>query len=144
MASIVLYGFDGSTYVRTVRMLLAEKNAQYDLVPVNVLAGEPRQPEHLDRHPFGKVPVLDHDGFRVMESSAIAPYLDEVLPGPSLTPATPRIVRACAWQWASSIPTDTARWSMWRASIYFLISSVAGTKKRGSRGLRPARKSCRN
>jgi glutathione S-transferase len=27
--AITLYGFDGSTYVRTVRMLLAEKGAQY-------------------------------------------------------------------------------------------------------------------
>jgi len=26
--AITLYGFDGSTYVRTVRMLLAEKGAQ--------------------------------------------------------------------------------------------------------------------
>jgi glutathione S-transferase len=88
--SITLYGFDASTYVRTVRMLLAEKAAQYELVPVHVLKGEPRQPEHLARHPFGKVPVLDHDGFRVIETSAIAPYLDEVLPGPSLTPGDAR------------------------------------------------------
>ena len=56
--AITLYGFDGSTYVRTVRMLLAEKGAQYDQVPVHVLKGEPRQPEHLARHPFGKVPVV--------------------------------------------------------------------------------------
>jgi glutathione S-transferase len=86
MTGIVLYGFDGSTYVRTVRMLLAEKGAHYKQVPVNVLKGEPRQPEHLARHPFGKVPVLDHDGFRIIETGAIAPYLDEVLPGPSFTP----------------------------------------------------------
>ena len=59
MTGIVLYGFDGSTYVRTVRMLLAEKGAHYEQVPVNVLKGEPRQPEHVARHPFGKVPVLD-------------------------------------------------------------------------------------
>ena len=84
--AITLYGFDGSTYVRTVRMLLAEKGAQYDQVPVHVLKGEPRQPEHLARHPFGKVPVVDHDGFRILETSAIAPYLDEVLPGPSFMP----------------------------------------------------------
>ena len=84
--AITLYGFDGSTYVRTVRMLLAEKGAQYDQVPVHVLKGEPRQPEHLARHPFGKVPVVDHDGFRILETSAIAPYLDEVLPGPSFVP----------------------------------------------------------
>ena len=72
--------------MRTVRMLLAEKGAQYDQVPVHVLKGEPRQPEHLARHPFGKVPVVDHDGFRILETSAIAPYLDEVLPGPSFMP----------------------------------------------------------
>src|SRR5215469_6793483 len=90
MAGITLYGFDGSTYVRTVRMLLAEKGAPYDQVPVHVLKGEPRQPEHLARHPFGKVPVLDHDGFRIIETSAIAPYLDEVLPGPSFTPDDPK------------------------------------------------------
>jgi glutathione S-transferase len=86
MTGIVLYGFDGSTYVRTVRMLLAEKGARYEQVQVNVLKGEPRQPEHMARHPFGKVPVLDHDGFRIIETGAIAPYLDEVLPGPSFTP----------------------------------------------------------
>ena len=90
MARIILYGFDGSTYVRTVRMLLAEKGAQYEQVPVHVLKGEPRQPEHLARHPFGKVPVVDYDGFRVIETSAITPYLDEVLPGPSFTPDNPR------------------------------------------------------
>jgi glutathione S-transferase len=89
MSGLVLYGFDASTYVRTVRMLLAEKGAHYELVPVHVLKGEPRQPEHLARHPFGKVPVLDHDGRRIIETSAIAPYLDEVLPGPSFVPATP-------------------------------------------------------
>ncbi|MBV8578447.1 MAG: glutathione S-transferase N-terminal domain-containing protein, partial [Acetobacteraceae bacterium] len=66
MGGIVLYGFDGSTYVRTVRMLLAEKGAQYEQVPVHVLQGEPRLPEHLARHPFGKVPVVDHDGFRII------------------------------------------------------------------------------
>ncbi len=86
MGKLTLYGFDGSTYVRTVRMVLAEKGAEYEQVPVNVLAGEPRQPAHLVRHPFGKVPVVEHDGMRILETSAIAPYLDEVLPGPSCTP----------------------------------------------------------
>jgi glutathione S-transferase len=90
MPKIILYGFDGSTYVRTVRMLLAEKGAAYEQVPVHVLKGEPRQPEHLARHPFGKVPVLDYDGFRIIETRAIAPYLDEMLPGPSFTPDNPK------------------------------------------------------
>ncbi len=83
---IVLYGFDGSTYVRTVRMLLHEKGADYEQVPVNVLAGEPLEPEHLERHPFGKVPVVDVDGFRLIETSAITRFLDDVLDGPSFIP----------------------------------------------------------
>lgn len=87
---IVLYGFDGSTYVRTVRMLLAEKGADYEQVPVNVLKGEPRQPEHLERHPFGKVPVVDHDGMRILETTAITRYLNDVLEGPSFVPDNPK------------------------------------------------------
>jgi len=90
MTKPVLYGFDGSTYVRTVRMLLAEKGADYDQVPVDVLAGEPRRPEHLARHPFGKVPVMDIDGMRLLETDAICRYLDETLPGPSFIPENAR------------------------------------------------------
>lgn len=82
----VLYGFDGSTYVRTVRMVLADKGIDYDQVPVNVLDGEPRQPEHLARHPFGKVPVLDIDGLRIRETDAICRYLEDIAPEPALTP----------------------------------------------------------
>lgn len=86
----VLYGFDGSTYVRTVRMVLADKGIEYDQVPVNVLAGEPRQPEHLKRHPFGKVPVLDIDGLRIRETDAICRYLEDVAPEPQLVPGDAR------------------------------------------------------
>jgi glutathione S-transferase len=91
MAAMTLWGFDGSTYVRTVKMLLAEKGfTDFEQVQLNVLAGDPKTPEHLERHPFGKVPVLDHDGLRILETSAICRYLNDVLPGPSLVPATPR------------------------------------------------------
>lgn len=91
MAAMTLYGFDASTYVRTVKMLLAEKGVtDFEQVPLNVLTGEPKQPEHLARHPFGKVPVLEHDGMRILETSAITRYLNDVLPGRSLVPATPR------------------------------------------------------
>jgi glutathione S-transferase len=91
MSDFTLWGFDGSTYVRTVKMLLAEKGCtDFKQVPLNVLAGDPKQPEHLERHPFGKVPVLDHDGARILETTAIARYLNDVLPGKSLIPATPK------------------------------------------------------
>jgi glutathione S-transferase len=91
MSDIVLWGFDASTYVRTVKMVLAEKGVtQFKQVPLNVLQGEPKTPEHLTRHPFGKVPVLDHDGVRILETVAIARYLNDVFPGKSLIPATPK------------------------------------------------------
>jgi glutathione S-transferase len=89
MSKMVLWGFDGSTYVRTVKMLLSEKGfTQFEQMPLNVLKGEPKMPEHLQRHPFGKVPVLDHNGLRLLETSAIVRYLNDVLPGSSLVPAT--------------------------------------------------------
>jgi len=91
MSDMVLWGFDASTYVRSVKMLLAEKIfTDFKQVPLNVLQGEPRSPEHLQRHPFGKVPVLDHDGVRILETAAITRYLNDVLPGKSLIPSTPK------------------------------------------------------
>lgn len=89
MPDITLWGFDGSTYVRTVKMLLAEKGvSEFKQVPLNVLKGEPRSEEHRQRHPFGKVPVLDYDGTRVLETAAIARFLNDKLPGTSLIPAS--------------------------------------------------------
>ena len=67
---------------------LEEKGAAYRLVPV--APGTFRTPEHLARHPFGRVPVLDHGGFRLYETQAILRYLDRVLPMPALTPADPK------------------------------------------------------
>ncbi|MAU51441.1 MAG: glutathione S-transferase [Roseovarius sp.] len=90
MTDTTLYGFDGSTYVRTLRCVLARKGIAYDQVPVNVLAGETRQPEHLARHPFGKVPVLDIDGMRLRETDAIVRYLEARNPEPAMFPADAR------------------------------------------------------
>lgn len=91
MSDMMLWGFDGSTYVRTVKMVLAEKGAtDFKQAPLNVLKGDPKTPEHLERHPFGKVPVLDHDGMRILETTAIARYLNDILPGRSLIPSKPK------------------------------------------------------
>ncbi len=83
---LTVYGFEASTYVRTTRMVLAEKGASYDLVPVNLETGENTKPEHLARHPFGKIPTIEHGRKRLYETSAITRYLNDVLPGTSLIP----------------------------------------------------------
>lgn len=82
----VLYGYSPSTYVRTARMVLADNNVEYDQVSLDVLGGETRLPEHLARHPFGKVPVLDIDGMRLRETDPICRYVDETRDGPSVIP----------------------------------------------------------
>ncbi|WP_371260902.1 glutathione S-transferase N-terminal domain-containing protein [Bradyrhizobium sp. Cp5.3] len=46
-------------------------------------AGTSRQPEHLTRYPFGRMPVLDHGDFRLYETQAILRYLDRALPQPA-------------------------------------------------------------
>ena len=62
MAKPIIYGPAYSTYARTVRLAREENGVGYDLVEVDLL-GEPAQaPEHLARHPCGKVPAFEHDG----------------------------------------------------------------------------------
>jgi glutathione S-transferase len=90
MAAPIVYGPALSTYVRTVRLVLEEKAAPYQLVEVDIITGAHKTPEHLARHPFGHVPAFEHDGFAVYETSAITRYLDAVVPGVALTPADPR------------------------------------------------------
>jgi glutathione S-transferase len=67
---------------------LEEKGASWRLAPV--VPGTMRSPEHLARHPFGRVPVLEHDGFSLYETQAILRYLDRTLPTPALSPSDAR------------------------------------------------------
>ena len=87
MAPPIIYGTAISTYVRTTRLVCEEKAAAYQLVDVDIMQGGNKAPEHLARHPFGRVPAFEHDGFTLYETSAITRYLDAVLPGPTLTPS---------------------------------------------------------
>lgn len=88
--TFTIYGPNYSTYVRTTRMVLEEKNAAYELVELDLFKGEHRQPAHLARNPFGPVPAFAHDDFVLYETRAIATYLDRILPSPRLTPTEPR------------------------------------------------------
>ena len=87
MSSVTLYGPDYSTYTRSLRIALAEKGVDYDLVPVDIFEGEHKTPEHLARHPFGKVPAFQHEGVVLFEVQSILRYIDEAFPGPALQPS---------------------------------------------------------
>ncbi|RUZ76977.1 glutathione S-transferase family protein [Mesorhizobium sp. M7A.F.Ca.US.006.01.1.1] len=86
----IVYGADYSVYVRIVRLALAEKGIDYELVPVDVFAAEGVPAWYFEHHPFGRIPAFEHDGFRLFETSAIARYVDEAFDGPSLQPTESR------------------------------------------------------
>ncbi|KAM0123491.1 hypothetical protein ACHAO1_011282 [Botrytis cinerea] len=70
-----LYGMRQATCTQRVLTTLAEKGVDYELILVNLMAGEQKAPSYLEKQPFGKVPVLDDDGFLIYESRAICKYL---------------------------------------------------------------------
>ena len=88
MTKFIVHSIPGSPFGRAVLATLEEKGAAYALSPVGP-AGFKTEP-HISRHPFGRVPVLDHGDFRLYETQAILRYLDRVLPTPPLTPSDPK------------------------------------------------------
>src|SRR6266568_8481719 len=88
MSGFIVHSVAGSPFGRSVLATLEENGTRYRLAPLT--PGGVKSPEHLARHPFGRIPVLEHDGFSLYETQAILRYLDRVLPSPALTPADPR------------------------------------------------------
>ncbi len=86
----VLYGAAYSVYVRAVRLALAEKGVAYRLEEVDVFGPGGVPAAQRARHPFGRIPAFEHDGFRLYESGAISRYVDEAFAGPPLQPTAPR------------------------------------------------------
>jgi glutathione S-transferase len=96
-----LYGHPWSINTRKTLATAAEKGHPIPLSLVMIPTGEHKQPAHLARHPFGKVPVLDDDGFVLYETRAINAYLDARLDGPRLVPDAARD-RARMDQWINA------------------------------------------
>eukprot|EP01037_Dinobryon_pediforme_P018120 gene18120-18365_t len=88
MTDFIVHSIPGSPYGRAVLAVLEEKGADYRLNPV--APGTFQQEPHISRHPFGKVPVLQHGEFMLYETQAILRYIDRVVPAPPLTPADPK------------------------------------------------------
>jgi len=88
MRDFVVHSIPGSPYGRAVLVTLEEKGFPYRFHPV--APGATREAAHLARHPFGRVPVLEHGDFSLYETQAILRYLDRILPSPALTPAGPK------------------------------------------------------
>lgn len=89
MSEFVIYGAGGSPFMRAVELTFKEKNTPYRLELMTPMAS--KEPEHLARHPFGKIPAFRHGDFALYETQAIVRYIDQVVPAPALIPADPRL-----------------------------------------------------
>ncbi|MEM8571190.1 MAG: glutathione S-transferase family protein [Pseudomonadota bacterium] len=93
-----LYHQPLSPFCRKIRLVLAEKKIEVDLVTEQ--PWEQRM-DFLRMNPAGQVPVLKVDDLVLCDSSAIAEYLEETVPDPPLLPQSPEdraeVRRLVAW-----------------------------------------------
>jgi glutathione S-transferase len=88
MTGITVHGIPGSPFLRTVEIVLQEKDAPYRLRAMS--PADMKTPEHLALHPFGRIPMFEEDDFTLYETQAIVRYVDDIFPHPPLTPTDPR------------------------------------------------------
>jgi glutathione S-transferase len=87
MSKPIVIGFRQSTYVWTARAALNYKGVEHELQAISI--PENRAPDHLARHPWGKVPAFEHGDLRLYETTAICAYVDAAFDGPPLQPRDP-------------------------------------------------------
>ena len=88
---VKIYDFPFAPNPRRVRIFLAEKNIQMVYVHVDIMKGESRTVEFIEKNPMGGLPVLEFDdGTYLTESVAICRYFEGVQPQPPLMGVDPR------------------------------------------------------
>lgn len=80
-----LYHFPLSPFSRKVRLSLAEKRIEVELVEERYWE---QDPDFLKRNPAGKIPVLKMGQRTMSDSTAICEYIEELHPTPALLPTT--------------------------------------------------------
>jgi maleylacetoacetate isomerase/maleylpyruvate isomerase len=81
-----LHSYWRSSASYRVRIALGLKGLKFEHLTVNLLKNEQGQPEFTALNPEGLVPLLEHDGLRLSQSTAIIEYLEEAFPSPALMP----------------------------------------------------------
>ena len=84
--TLTLYDAPRCPYCARVRIVLAEKGIEYEVVEID-LADRPAW--IYEKNSTGRVPVIEEDGWLLPESEVIMQYLDERYPEPALLAADP-------------------------------------------------------
>jgi glutathione S-transferase len=94
-----LYHVPNSSSQRVV-WLLEEIGQPYELVVMGDRASRLEDPDHVRRHPLGRVPVLEDEGGTIFESGAICLYLADRYPAAELLPPPGTHERGLTYQWS--------------------------------------------
>ena len=81
-----LYDYPDCPFCQKVRVVLAEKDLEYEKIFVDLRKQEQKLPDFLRLNPYGKVPVLVDEDEVVYDSTIINEYLEDEYPLPSLMP----------------------------------------------------------
>jgi len=81
------------------RWMLEEIEVPYELVRLDLAAGDQKRPEYLKLNPNGTVPTLVDGGLVLYESAAIVQYLADKFPEARLAPAVGTAARGKYYQW---------------------------------------------
>lgn len=101
-----LYDLAGPPSPRRIRIFLAEKGAEIEIVPVNIREGEHLTPEFLSINSRATIPALELDnGIVISEGDAILRYLEEKFPENPLFGETPE-ERAVVNNWLHIAEVD--------------------------------------
>jgi glutathione S-transferase len=84
--TLTLYDAPRCPYCARVRIVLAEKGVEFEVVEID-LADRPAW--IYEKNSTGRVPVLEEDGWVMPESVVIMEYLEDRYPEPPLLPADP-------------------------------------------------------
>lgn len=94
-----LYHVPNSSSQR-VLWLLEEIGEPYDLTVLGDRASRLDDPEHMARHPMGRVPVVENDGEFIFESAAICLHIADSYRNAGLIPPPGTQERGLVYQWS--------------------------------------------
>lgn len=84
--TLTLYDAPRCPYCARVRIVLAEKGVEVDVVEIDL---SDRPAWLYEKNPAGRVPVVEEDDWPLPESAVIMEFLEERYPEPALLPADP-------------------------------------------------------
>ncbi len=104
-----IHGINFSSNTTKCVFTAEELGIEYEYINLDLSKGEHKSPEHMARHPLGKLPTLTHSGQSIFESGAICRYLGSV-ENSDMYPMDDHLARARIDQWMDFFSNHVGRW----------------------------------